>query len=180
MNTVQHVLDIDPRLESEMLTLIALMKQNKPAIHDIVIGCSRHDAHIHEAYQFKTLWEAYGGPFGDGGQVLAVVDWNERAKSFNKYIRRINRHHPDAFVALGATEGFEQMMRRLHRLTDIKAHRTYVMSTLASQSMISSGGMFIFEGMRGITPFGHDFVVEGGILQVNGHRRAEVQINRLI
>ncbi|TDM19745.1 hypothetical protein ETI05_09980 [Macrococcoides canis] len=166
MNTVQHVLDVDPSLESEMLTLIALMKQNKPAIHDIVIGCSRHEAYIHTAYQFKALWEAYGGPFSDGGQVLAVVDWNEHSKSFNKYIRRIERHNPDAFVALGSTKGFEQIMRRLHRVTDIKAHRTYVMSTLASQSMINSGGMFIFEGMQGVTPFGHNFVVESGMLQV--------------
>ncbi|UBH08263.1 hypothetical protein LAU42_09805 [Macrococcus armenti] len=166
MNSVQHILNDDVLLEEEMMQLIHLIQHSRPKVHDIVIGCSRQDAFIHAAYQFKVLWEQYGGPFGDGGHVLDVVDWNSRSKSFNKYIRRIERHAPDAFVALGSTEGFEQVMRRLHRVTEIKAHQTFVMSTLASQTMITSGGMFVFEGMRGITKFGHNFVVTHGVLTV--------------
>ncbi|MCU7557852.1 hypothetical protein ROU88_09045 [Macrococcus capreoli] len=152
--------------DEEMMALIQLMSNERPVIHDIVIGCSRNNQALQQAYQFKVLWETYGGFDGSGGTVLAIVSWNPNSSSFNKYVNRIAQHLPDAFVALGETHGFEQIMRRLHRFTEIKANRTFVLSTLESQHMINSGGMFIFEGLKGTSKIGTYFSVQDGIIQI--------------
>ncbi|WP_414050555.1 hypothetical protein [Macrococcus animalis] len=152
--------------EQEMMQLIRLMRKERPVIHDIVIGCSRNNQDLNKAYQFKVLWETNGGFDGNGGTVLAIVSWNPYASSFNKYVNRIAKHVPDGFVALGESRGFEQIMRRLHRFTDIKANRTFVLSTFESQHMINSAGMFIFEGMKGTSKLGTYFSVHDGLIQI--------------
>lgn len=152
--------------EQEMLQLIQLMRKQRPVIHDIVIGCSRNNLDLIKAYQFKFLWEQFGGLGGTGGTVLAIVSWNPHSSSFNKYVKRIARHIPDGFVAIGETGGFEQIMRRLHRFTDVKADRTFVFSSLESQQMINSGGIFIFEGMQGTSKLGTYFSVRNGLIQI--------------
>lgn len=148
------------------MELIHLMRKERPVIHDIVIGCSRNNQDLSQAYQFKLLWEMYGGFDGNGGTVLAIVSWNPYSSSFNKYVNRIAQHVPDAFVALGESRGFEQIMRRMHRFTEIKADRTFVLSTLESQHMINSAGMFIFEGMKGTSKIGKYFSVHDGLIQI--------------
>lgn len=152
--------------EQEIMQLIQLMRKERPVIHDIVIGCSRNNADLNKAYQFKILWEQYGGFEGIGGTVLAIVSWNPASSSFNKYVNRIDRHVPDGFVALGDARSFEQIMRRLHRATDIKAHRTFVLSSLESQQMITSAGRFIFEGLKGTSKLGTYFSVHNGLIQI--------------
>lgn len=152
--------------EQEMLQLIQLMRKERPVIQDIVIGCSRNNQDLNNAYQFKLLWEMYGGFDGKGGTVLAIVSWNPFSSSFNKYVNRISKHVPDGFVALGESRGFEQIMRRLHRFTDIKAHRTFVLSSLESQHMINNAGMFIFEGLKGTSKIGTYFSVRDGFIQI--------------
>lgn len=152
--------------EQEMLQLIRLMRNERPVIHDIVIGCSRSNPNLIKAYQFKLLWELYGGFTGTGGTVLAIVSWNPYSSSFNKYVKRISKHMPDGFVAIGETRGFEQIMRRLHRFTEVKANRTFVFSTLESQQMINNGGIFIFEGMQGTSKLGTYFSVRDGQIQI--------------
>lgn len=152
--------------DEEMLALIMLMRKARPVIHDIVIGCCRNNQDLNQAYQFKLLWEMYGGFEGNGGTVLSIVSWNPQSSSFNKYVNRIAKHSPDAFVAFGESKGFEQVMRRLHRFTEVKAHKTYVLSSLESQHMVNSGGMFIFEGMKGTSKIGTYFAVADGVIHI--------------
>ncbi|MCE4957434.1 hypothetical protein [Macrococcoides caseolyticum] len=171
MNPLQSIsnnllYDFEMYDEHEMIALIHLMRQARPVIHDIVIGCSRCNHDLNKAYLFKTLWETYGGYDGAGGTVLAIVSWNPYSSSFNKYVTRITQQMPDGFVALGETKGFEQVMRRLHRFTEIKANRTFVLSTLESQHMIDHAGRFIFEGLRGTSKLGQYFSVNDGRIQI--------------
>ncbi|TDM12102.1 hypothetical protein [Macrococcus lamae] len=113
--------------EQALEQLLKLMSLKHPCIEDIVIGCRRTHEDYLLAVQIKEAWEQEGGFNREGGTVLDIVCWNDESSSFNKYCQRIMRHHPDAFVVVGITQGFKEINRRLHRFSELTAEKTYVL-----------------------------------------------------
>ncbi|WP_406176671.1 hypothetical protein [Streptomyces sp. NBC_00996] len=98
--------------DAELTALLALLPRPRSRIRSITIGHSRDAASRVAAEAFATAWKAAGK------DVLAIVDWPERAASWLRPARRLTAQTPDAWVIAAAPLGFAQLARRLRHSTD--------------------------------------------------------------
>ncbi|MEV0406219.1 hypothetical protein [Actinoallomurus sp. NPDC050550] len=137
-----------PHTDAELAALIGLLEKGRPRIESVVVGHGRDDASTATARAFLDAWRALGR------EIIAVVDWPERAASWLRPARRMTAQTPDAWVVAAAPLGFAQLSRRLRHDTDWDPRRTYAFASLHDPRVPALAGPGAVRGLRGATADG--------------------------
>ncbi|MFG3532222.1 hypothetical protein ACGF8B_36640 [Streptomyces sp. NPDC047917] len=113
-----------PHTKAELRSLLALLTAPAAGISTVAVGHSRDAASRAAAEAFSAAWQA------DGGTVVAIVDWPERAASWLRPAVRLTAQSPDAWVIAAAPLGWAQLSRRLRLSTDWDPYRTFAFAPL--------------------------------------------------
>ncbi|GAB3972469.1 hypothetical protein GCM10029978_049620 [Actinoallomurus acanthiterrae] len=135
-----------PHTDAELAALLGLLEQDR--FEAVVVGHGRDDASTATARAFLDAWRALGR------EVIAVVDWPERAASWLRPARRMTAQTPDAWVVAAAPLGFAQLSRRLRYDTDWDPRRTYAFASLQDARLPALAGAGVVRGLRGATADG--------------------------
>ncbi|WP_433171788.1 hypothetical protein [Actinoallomurus sp. CA-150999] len=137
-----------PHTDAELAALIGLLEENRPRIEAVVVGHGRDDVSTATARAFLDAWRALGR------EIIAVVDWPERAASWLRSARRMTAQTPDAWVVAAAPLGFAQLSRRLRHDTDWDPRRTYAFASLHDARLPALAGAGVVRGLRGVAADG--------------------------
>ncbi|MFL6076227.1 MAG: hypothetical protein ACJ73S_22780 [Mycobacteriales bacterium] len=94
-----------------------------PGVRTLSIGHGRDPAARLAAAAFADTFQRAGG------EVLAVVDWPERAASWLKAARRLAAGAPDAWLVVPPAPGWARVRERLRDTAGWDPARTYVLLT---------------------------------------------------
>lgn len=157
-----------PHAPDELATLIGLLTRPRTHVSTISVGHSRDPASRHAAAELVRAWQDI-----DGKTVLAVVDWPEHAASWLRPAKRFAAGPPDAWVVAAAGQGWAQLSRRLRQDTEWTPDRTFAFASLADPHTIAYAGSGTLDGLRGATPTGGTWTVDGDWLTLRPPRHIE-------
>lgn len=144
---------------AELAALLALLTHPQTRIDSISVGHSRDTASRNAAEALIRAWESL-----DGKAVLTVVDWPEQAASWLRPARRFAAGPPDAWVVAAAGRGWAELSRRLRQDTAWAPDRTFAFASLADPHTIAYAGEGTLHALRGATPEGTTWSVNGNWL----------------